>query len=62
MWYVIVDLEKHARSDDVRRAMLSSPLENTHNRTTSGAHARMALGQHPQSDYVGRGMPSFPLD
>ena len=35
--YVIIALEKHARSDDVRRAMLSSPLDNTHVRTTLGA-------------------------
>ena len=25
-------------------------------------HARMGLGKHPLSDYVGRGMPSSPLD
>ena len=37
MLYVIIALEKHARSDDVRRAMLSSPLDNTHDGTTLGA-------------------------
>ena len=37
VWYVIIALRKHARSDYVKRAMLSSSLDNTHDRTTSGA-------------------------
>ena len=35
--YIIIALEKHARLDNVRRAMLSSPFDNTHDRTTLGA-------------------------
>ena len=36
VWYVIIAVGKHTRSNDVGRGMISPPLECTHGRTTSG--------------------------
>ena len=35
-WHDITALGQHARSNDIKRRMISPPLERTHGRTTSG--------------------------
>ena len=42
--------------------MLSSPLDNKNGRTTLGVHAIIALRQYTESDDIGCGMLSWPLD
>ena len=58
-WYAIIALGKHTRLDDVGRGTLSSPLDKTHDQTTTG----VACPHGPWvSHTVGRRMPSSPLD
>uniref|UniRef100_A0A494G8R2 Uncharacterized protein n=1 Tax=Solanum lycopersicum TaxID=4081 RepID=A0A494G8R2_SOLLC len=52
-WHDIIALELHARADDIRRGIISYPLEGKHGRMTSG---------HTRSNDVRRGMLSYPLD
>ena len=35
-WHAIIAFRRHTRSNDIGRVMQSSPLEGTHDRTTSG--------------------------
>ena len=35
-WHAIIAFKQHTRSNDVRRGMLSWPLDSSHGRTTSG--------------------------
>ena len=60
-WHVIITLEKHTRSNDFVRGMLSLPLESIHDQTMSEWHARMAFVKHTRLDDIGRGMPSSPF-
>ena len=45
-----------------RGMMTSPPLDSTHGRQRRAWHAITVLGQHTQSDDVGRDMPSPPFD
>uniref|UniRef100_A0A3Q7HKW9 Uncharacterized protein n=1 Tax=Solanum lycopersicum TaxID=4081 RepID=A0A3Q7HKW9_SOLLC len=61
-WHEITALGLHARSDKVRRGMISPPLDSTHGRQHWAWHDITALRQHTWSDDVGHGMTSPPLD
>ena len=59
-WHLIITLGKHILSHEVGCGMLSSPLDNTHDRTIMVAFLH-GLGQHTRLDYVRRVIPSSPL-
>ena len=61
-WLDFTTLGIHARLDDVRRGMTSSPLDSTHGWQRRVLHYITALGLHARADDVGSGMTSPPLD
>ena len=46
-WHAIIAFGQHTRSNDIRRGMISPPLDNTHGRTTLGMawHHRLWAAQ-----------------
>ena len=62
VWHDISTLRLYARSDDVRRCMMSLPFDSTHDRQRRSWHDITVLGQCTWSDDVGCDMPSSPLD
>ena len=60
--HAIIAHGRQTRSNDVRRDMPSPPLDNTHDRTTSGVAYYLAFGKHTRLKDVGRCMTSPPLD
>ena len=70
VWHATIALGKHTWLDGVGRGILSSPLENIHDQTTSGVawlyhrawHSFISFGHHIQWDDIGRNMPSVHFD
>ena len=56
----IIALGRQARSNDVRRNMLSPPLASTYSRTTSGVACRHRLWAPHRVNNVGRVMMTLP--
>ena len=61
-WHAIVFIEQHSQLNEIRRGMLSSPLDRTHDRTMSGVacvHGRwvtQTIARHRH------GLQSSPID
>ena len=60
-WHAIIAFGWQTRSNEVRRSMISPPLESTDGRQRWAWHDITALRLHTRSDDVGHGMTSPPL-
>ena len=58
----IIAFGQHTRSNYVERGIPSSPLEITHDHTTSGVTCHHPFGQHTRTNDVEHRMSSSPLD
>ncbi|TMW85144.1 hypothetical protein EJD97_023703 [Solanum chilense] len=61
-WHMIIAFGLHTQLDDVRRDMISSPFDRTHDQTMSRVGCPHGLSTTHTDGRIGRGMQSSPLN